>query len=835
MSEKYYLKQNVALEPLVNRWYAWTHLISPLTASMNLVNNHFEIMKSFIKDPESHEKAVASTHMKGGPFVDYPAEKVGEIKALLKSMLLNSKQNIELAKAIKKADALLKEKADGYDLSHLYNELPKVLQGCVELVYDLNNQACLRFFENMFYKTGYYDETKQEIFLYLSEDDDRTFSLSTPRLNEPGKLLLSIPFRDSRIDDFSRMKDIPQEFESICSKMNVPEDSRELFKTFFTTEAPIRREPYTGSGLRTRYFGHACVLLESKDISILTDPVISYYYDNELERYTYLDLPEVIDYVLISHNHQDHILFETLLQLRHKIKNIIIPKGYNCSLQDPSLKMIFDNLGFENVIELEELGEIDFGGGKIIGLPFLGEHADLDIRTKLGYMVRMNSQSFLFLSDSKNHSHPLYEKIHNLYGDVDITFIGMECEGAPLSWLYGPLLTAPLKREMDQSRRLSGSNFNEAYNIVSQFNSKHVYVYAMGQEPWLDYIMAIEYTSESYAIIESDKLINKCLDEGLVAERLYGMKEILLENKELPATNGFVPVNKLLEDLNKIPSSEDLEQLKHNLQQLQNSNAYVRIKNTSDGNNGIGWISIKLKNNIGVLQHSNYFNNETDYNILDASLKELSQKKNLSCIIYNTTSEEEGKCFEHSNWEKTNVYNFFSLDKKDIEKIDVLSESELTDQYTLTVHSRVPKDDLEGFIDLFNKLMKKMPSRGSIVEQITIEDHLLFESNLDANNKDYRVALLKKGNQLIGVSNLFFHKETMEAYQFMTGVDSGFEGNGYGFLMKKNVLKKLKEENIILSKIRSKVSIYNKPMLAVNTKLGYEKNDIESEFMLKIL
>ncbi|MEO6719971.1 MAG: hypothetical protein ABIN67_06455, partial [Ferruginibacter sp.] len=33
-----YLKPNVVLEPLVDKWYAWSHLISPATAAMNIVN-----------------------------------------------------------------------------------------------------------------------------------------------------------------------------------------------------------------------------------------------------------------------------------------------------------------------------------------------------------------------------------------------------------------------------------------------------------------------------------------------------------------------------------------------------------------------------------------------------------------------------------------------------------------------------------------------------------------------------------------------------------------------------------------------------------------------------
>jgi hypothetical protein len=104
----------------------------------------------------------------------------------------------------------------------------------------------------------------------------------------------------------------------------------------------------------------------------------------------------------------------------------------------------------------------------------------------------------------------------------------MECDGAPLTWLYGPLLTRKIERVMDESRRLSGSNYEQGAHIVNQFNCKEVYVYAMGQEPWLNYVMSIKYTAESRPITESNKLIAECVQRGKTAERLFGEKEILL-------------------------------------------------------------------------------------------------------------------------------------------------------------------------------------------------------------------------------------------------------------------------------------------------------------------
>jgi L-ascorbate metabolism protein UlaG (beta-lactamase superfamily) len=274
---------------------------------------------------------------------------------------------------------------------------------------------------------------------------------------------------------------------------------------------------------------------------MLFDPVLSYTYENGISRYTYLDLPKSIDYVLITHNHQDHVLFETLLQIRHKVKNFIVPRNGGGQLQDPSLKLLLEQCGFRNVIEATEMQDIQTGNVTITALPFLGEHADLDIRTKLAWMVKIGPHAMVFAADSCNIEPRLYEHIHREVGDVDALFLGMECDGAPLSWLYGPLLTGRIERAMDESRRLSGSNFEQGRSIVELFKCKDVYVYAMGQEPWLNYIMSIKYTSESRPIVESDKLLKWCCERGIVAERLFGEKEILIEQPRRMAMSGAIP------------------------------------------------------------------------------------------------------------------------------------------------------------------------------------------------------------------------------------------------------------------------------------------------------
>jgi L-ascorbate metabolism protein UlaG (beta-lactamase superfamily) len=210
------------------------------------------------------------------------------------------------------------------------------------------------------------------------------------------------------------------------------------------------------------------------------------------------------------------------------VRNIVVPKSGGGALQDPSLRLILKECGFANVIELSEMEEIDFGGGAITAIPFLGEHGDLNVLTKSAYLLRVDRHSILFLADSCNIEPELYRHVQKEIGNVDAIFIGMECDGAPLSWIYGPLLTQRLDRKKDHSRRLAGSNYDRALAIVEQFGSREVYVYAMGQEPWLNHVMGLKYTEQSRPIVESNKLIETCRSRGITCERLFGEKTILL-------------------------------------------------------------------------------------------------------------------------------------------------------------------------------------------------------------------------------------------------------------------------------------------------------------------
>jgi len=522
----YYLKPSIKAEPLIWQWYAWSYLIPPHTAGCNILDRHIRIMQSYIQAPQVHEQAVKNPKFLGGPFIDLVGNQSDAIKELLELTQKDCHHLISVAKALKEWDRVLQTEAVGDSLENLYTRIPDQIKGLIELVYDTHNHPSIRLVEALFYKK-YYTTQNQCIALSDTTTDYRPFVLSTPRLKKETEVYLKLGFDDERLDALFSMRSLPKKYGEIREAFNISPTEEALMKTFFTEVPPELPESkhYTGDGVRLRYFGHACVLIQSDSTSILIDPVISYKFDSNLPRYTFEDLPDKIDYVLVTHNHQDHVLLETLIQLRHKVEHVVFPNSQKGSLIDPSLRLILKTLGFRSLVGLDDFESLSIPNGEITGLPFFGEHSDLNIQTKLAHFIMLKGRRFIFAADSNNIDDRLYDYIFEFIGSIDILFLGMECDGAPLSWLYGALLTDPIKRSYDNNRTLSGSNCEKAWSIVKKSKCKQTYIYAMGQEPWLNHIMALKYSENSLQIIESNKLIDKCRESGIAAERLYGKKE----------------------------------------------------------------------------------------------------------------------------------------------------------------------------------------------------------------------------------------------------------------------------------------------------------------------
>jgi len=104
--------------------------------------------------------------------------------------------------------------------------------------------------------------------------------------------------------------------------------------------------------LYAKFLGQACTLIETKNERILVDPWIvgpcnvNTWYTLRNKAATKKDIPTDIDYIYISHEHQDHFQEETLKEFDKKIPI------YICKFPTERFYNEIVKLGFKNIIQL---------------------------------------------------------------------------------------------------------------------------------------------------------------------------------------------------------------------------------------------------------------------------------------------------------------------------------------------------------------------------------------------------------------------------------------------------------------------------------------------------
>jgi len=527
-TEKYRLADSTVAEPLINQWAVWADLISPATYSMHMLHYQIKTLASYVANPQLHVKACQNPKLAVGPFVNVPEQRADEVRDLLKRTEQDQSDNIKLAQSLIEFHEYLTREAKGQSLEPFYGKLPEPLHGYVELVYDYYSHPIVRLLESFLYESPYYKPQLQSMRIFEQKrDNSRPFFLSTPRLLGPDELDLPTPFDNPMIDELFKLDSEPQTLNRIGELLSLDADGIERLRPLLTEEPVRLAANYEGEGVRIRYFGHACVLIEWNGVAVLTDPWVGgRSTEGGQERFSHDDLPEKIDFALITHSHHDHFVPETLLRLRHRIECLVVPRTYGLFYTDVSLKLAAQKIGFRNVVEMDSLDSIKVPGGEIISVPFLGEHADL-AHGKSGYLIRAGDERILFAADSNCLDRRLYEHLRRMVGDIETVFLGMECVGAPLSWLYGALVPAKLQHSLDQSRRTKGSDSTAAFELLNAVGGKRVYIYAMGNEPWLQYGMGLGLNEESVQVKEANKVIEMARAQGFHdAQRPYCKNEI---------------------------------------------------------------------------------------------------------------------------------------------------------------------------------------------------------------------------------------------------------------------------------------------------------------------
>ncbi|MGH1557240.1 hypothetical protein ACRAWD_04305 [Caulobacter segnis] len=110
------LARQVKIEPLVDRWYAWTHLLSPVQQALNLAFRYLPIARSFVANPAVHIAAAEDPEMFGGPFLSLPLSAVDDVRRYIAATETDRGEALAFAHALRDFETRMKASASGYSL-----------------------------------------------------------------------------------------------------------------------------------------------------------------------------------------------------------------------------------------------------------------------------------------------------------------------------------------------------------------------------------------------------------------------------------------------------------------------------------------------------------------------------------------------------------------------------------------------------------------------------------------------------------------------------------------------------------------------------------------------
>lgn len=182
------------------------------------------------------------------------------------------------------------------------------------------------------------------------------------------------------------------------------------------------------------WYGHSSFLVKMDNKNILLDPMFSDYPAPVpylmTKRFAQVpievsDLPE-IDVVVLSHDHYDHLDYQSILDIKNKTKLFLVPLGVGSHLKSWGVNK-------DKIIELDWNQSKNIGGINFVCTPsqhFSGRGFSDKMSTLWSSWVIQGSKKLFFSGDSGYFDG--FKEIGNAYGPFDVCF--MECGQYDTLW-----------------------------------------------------------------------------------------------------------------------------------------------------------------------------------------------------------------------------------------------------------------------------------------------------------------------------------------------------------------------------------------------------------------
>jgi len=245
------------------------------------------------------------------------------------------------------------------------------------------------------------------------------------------------------------------------------------------------------------WFGHSSYYMQIEGKKILVDPVLSGSASPlpfgtrafpGTDVYGVADLPE-IDVLLISHDHWDHLDYETITAIKTKVKQVVCGLGAGAH---------FEHWGYDPALIVEKNwnGQVDIGGGLMLHtLParhFSGRGLKRNKSLWLSFVLQSPGMQIFIGGDSGYDTH--FAEIGRQFGSFDLAIL--ENGQYDSKWRYIHLMP------------------EETMKVVADLNAEYILPvhsgkFVLGNHPWYEPLELITQNAEKANV----KLITPIIGE----------------------------------------------------------------------------------------------------------------------------------------------------------------------------------------------------------------------------------------------------------------------------------------------------------------------------------